>query len=49
MNERSMWHLFMETGIPEYYLIYRAMKAETLYVSEDEGTGPAGDSLQGLG
>ena len=46
MNDKSMWHLFMETGIPEYYLIYRAMKAETGYVSEDEGTGPEGDGLQ---
>lgn len=49
MNDKSMWHLFMETGIPEYYLIYRAMKAETRYVSEDEGSGLAGDGLQGLG
>lgn len=45
MNERSMWHLFMETGIPEYYLLYRAMKAETFDVSEDDGLGSAGDGL----
>ncbi len=45
MNREAMWQFFLETGIPEYYLMYRAMKSEASYVPENKGSCAAGDSL----
>ena len=47
MNAQDYWHLFLETGVPEYYLLYsQAMKMEARDVSDDTGTGAAGYGLQ---
>lgn len=46
MQAEAMWNLFLETGVPEYYLMYRQARAEMNHVFEDEGLGPAGSSLQ---
>ena len=48
MKAEAMWSLFLETGLPEYYLMYRAARAETTNVSEDKGPGFAGSGLQGI-
>ncbi len=46
MNE--LWNLFLETGAPEYYLLYKKSlrKEETGVVSQNQGPGAAGDGLQ---
>lgn len=47
METKMLWELFMETGAPEAYLLYqRALKMEAGHVSDNEGTGPAGNGLQ---
>lgn len=47
MNANDYWHLFMETGAPEAYLLYsRALKMEAKYVSDDKGTGTESYGLQ---
>lgn len=47
MNAQDYWKVFLDSGIPEYYLLYnKAKKAEDGYVCNDQGTGPAGVSLQ---
>lgn len=38
MNATDFWRFFMETGAPEYYLMYqKAMKAEANHVLDDPG------------
>lgn len=51
MQERILWDVFVKTGAPEAYLLYRIAKAEgrKADVSQDGGTGPAGGSLSGRG
>lgn len=46
MNE--LWNLFLETGAPEYYLLYkRAQRGEeTGIVSQNQGPGAERDGLQ---
>ncbi len=46
MNE--FLNAFMETGAPEYYLLYRSMvkRKEEERVPEDEGADFAGNSVQ---
>ncbi len=47
MNSRDYWKMFLETGAPEYYLLYsRTMKMEETHVREDSGVGIAGHRLQ---
>ena len=47
MESREYWKLFMETGAPEYYLLYQhAMKQEAPHVSDDPGHCPQGNGLQ---
>ena len=39
MNSYDIWNLFLETGLPEYYLAFQAMKrTEDKNVSENTGT-----------
>ena len=39
--------LFMETGVPEYYMLYtRAMRTEGSHVPDDAGIGPPSHGLQ---
>lgn len=45
MDERGMWELFLETGIPEFYLMYRAMRAEAKNVSKDAWACSQGNPL----
>ena len=47
MNAMDYWHFFLETGAPEYYLLYsKAMKLEGTHVLDNPGTGAAGHGLQ---
>lgn len=47
MEAQDYWRLFMETGVPEYYLLYsKAMKMEARDVPDDTGAGAAGYGLQ---
>lgn len=47
MNAQDYWKVFLDSGIPEYYIMYnRAKKLEDTNVFEDPGVGPAGVPLQ---
>lgn len=47
MNSQDYWKCFLDSGIPEYYLMYhQAKKMEASHVFEDTGTGTSGLSLQ---
>ena len=38
MNARDYWNFFLETGAPEYYLMYQnALKMEGNHVLDDPG------------
>ena len=40
------WKLFMETGSPEAYLMYKASKSEAKNVSDDSSDRSQSDGLQ---
>ena len=47
MLSQDYWNLFLETGLPEAYMLYnRAKRMEERNVSNDESTGIAGNRLQ---
>ena len=47
MDTCDYWQLFLETGVPEYYLLYsKAMKMEARDVPDDTGAGAACYGLQ---
>lgn len=47
MDAKDYWQMFLETGVPEYYLLYsKSMKAEVAHVPDDTLTGPAGHGSQ---
>ena len=47
MNAADYWNFFVETGVPEYYLLYQiALKMEANHVPNDSGHRPAGHGLQ---
>ena len=46
MKANDYWQLFMETGAPEAYLIYKAMKTEGKDVSDHPGDRPESHGLQ---
>ena len=47
MNASDYWNFFVETGAPEYYLLYqRALKMEANHVSNDSGHRAPGHGLQ---
>ena len=47
MNSREYWQLFLETGAPEFYMMYtRVLKTEEHYVSEYHSLGTEGQRLQ---
>ncbi len=46
MDSQSYWDLFMETGAPELYMLYRAQKMEEIHVRENKGTGTSSSGLQ---
>ena len=47
MKSDEYWKLFMETGVPEYYLAFQMCKrTEDTDVSENTGSGAPGDGVQ---
>lgn len=47
MDAVDYWTLFMETGVPEYYLAFQAMKrSEERNVPQNTGTGAPPDGVQ---
>lgn len=43
MESKDYWQLFMETGVPEYYMMYsKALKSEGVNVPDYTGLGAAG-------
>ncbi len=46
MNKFDYWQLFLETGAPEAYLIYKAMQTEDKDVSDNPGYRPQSYRLQ---
>jgi CHASE3 domain sensor protein len=45
MEAENLWRCFLETGAPEYYLLYKAAKAEGTHVFENPGACAAGGSV----
>ena len=47
MKSEDYWNMFMETGMPEYYLVFQACKrTEDERVSENTGTCAPGHGVQ---
>lgn len=47
MRSDEYWKLFLETGVPEYYLAFRSCKdSEETNVSENTGPGAPGHGVQ---
>lgn len=46
MNTADYWQLFLETGAPEFYLMYCRNKTEGKHVSDDSGHRSEGHGLQ---
>ena len=46
MEANDYWQLFMETGAPEAYLMYKASKTEGKDVSDSPGHRPQSYGLQ---
>jgi len=47
VNATDYWNFFVETGVPEYYLLYqKALKMEASHVPNDSGHCPPGHGLQ---
>ena len=47
MNAADYWNFFLETGVPEYYLLYqKALKMEANHVPNDSGHFSPGHGLQ---
>lgn len=46
MNASDYWTIFMETGAPEAYLMFKAMQTEETHVFDDPSSRPKSDRLQ---
>lgn len=47
MNANDYWKLFLETGLPELYMLYsEAKRVEASHVSDNQSVGTAGNRLQ---
>ena len=44
--KNELWQLFLETGAPEAYLLYKKREAEEIYVSDHPGNRPQSHGLQ---
>ena len=44
--KNELWQLFLDTGAPEAYLLYKSHKSEENHVSDHPGHRPAGHGLQ---
>lgn len=46
MTSKDYWQMFLETGVPEYYLMYhRAQTMENNHVSDDSRPGATSHGL----
>jgi len=45
MEQELYWRLFLDTGAPEFYLLYQKALRGATYVLENRGSGPAGDGV----
>ncbi len=47
MKKEEYWNLFWETGAPELYMLFsKERRTENTHVSDNAGTGAAGNGLQ---
>ena len=47
MNAKNYWQMFLETGAPEFYLLYNdARKMENEYVLDSSGIGASCHTVQ---
>lgn len=48
MMKDALWQLFLETGAPEAYLLYKtqAKRTDNTHVSDNQSTGAASNGLQ---
>lgn len=47
MDSKGLWEIFLDTGAPEFYLMYhKAKMMEDGHVLDDASTGASGHSLQ---
>ena len=47
MNAQDYWKIFVETGLPEAYMLYsKAKRVEASNVSDNKSAGTAGNRLQ---
>lgn len=47
MDAKDYWMIFMETGLPEAYMLYSlAKRMEISNVSKHESAGPEGNGVQ---
>ena len=47
MTSQDYWQIFLETGVPEMYLLYNnARKMENRHVLDNPGPGASGHNLQ---
>ena len=44
--KNELWQLFLETGAPEAYLLYKKQQAEENHVSDHTGHRPQSHGLQ---
>ena len=44
--KKELWQLFLDTGAPEAYLMFKKLEAEERNVSDNQRTGAAGHGLQ---
>lgn len=48
MNSQNYWQMFLDTGAPEFYLLYNnAKNLENSYVLDSSRPGASGNRLQG--
>ena len=46
MDAKDYWQMVLETGAPEFYMMYKAHKTEGVHVPDGKSTGAAGHGLQ---
>lgn len=46
MDAKDCWQLFLETGAPEFYMMYKAQLSEGRHVPDSQSAGAAGNGLQ---
>ena len=46
MDAKDCWRLFLETGAPEFYMMYKAKQSEGVHVPNGQSAGSASNGLQ---